>query len=137
MCIRDSYVDACINHSEHHAALLLLKEIIWIRELLIELVPTSQPLLPTPLFVDNKGAESLFEIGIQHTANKTIRKVIHHGREIIENKIAVICRTPGTGNFSDCMTKASPGTKYQQIRQNLAMSPCPMPSTTRESPTSF
>ena len=123
------YVDACINHSELHAALLLLKEIIWIRALLDEIIPTSRPRPPVPLFVDNTGAESLFQDGIQHNANKTLRKVIHHGREIIQNNVASISRTPGPANYADCMTKVKPGTAYPQIRRNLGMSACPLPQT--------
>ena len=125
-------VDACINHSELHAALLLLKEITWIRNILTEInqaaSKSSVSLPPTPLFVDNTGTESLFEEGIQHNANKTLRKVIHHGREIIQSGIAVICRTPGPGNYADPMTKTKAGPAYTQIRHNLGMSDSPLTS---------
>jgi len=121
-------VDACINHSELHACLLCIKEVVWLRNLLAEVTATDLPAPATPLFVDNTGVESMMKNAIQHHANKIIRKAMHAGKEFCDRGDVLISRTPGDVNPSNALTKMEPSTAWPQQNADLGVSAAPVTS---------
>ena len=82
--------------TEYDASTEAAKEAVWLRQLMHDLKQDTS--LPTPLFIDNRGAQLLAKNPVHHNNTKHIDVRHHYVRECVANgtialrSVACICR---------------------------------------------
>jgi hypothetical protein len=98
-----------------------LKEILWVRQFLGELV--AKFVSPTPLLSDNQSAIALAKNNKFHARSKHIDIRYHFIREAVENEIVKLSYVPTGDNTADIFTKPLAAPKFTAFRNALGLRP--------------
>lgn len=109
-CIATSTVEA-----EYMAASLAAKELMWLQELLKEVLNTCDVQVPI-LYIDNAGAEMLAKNSAMSEKTKHIRYTYHFLRECVRDKVIDIRHVASAENPADMMTKPLAFEKFNYFK---------------------
>ena len=101
--------------SEYYAACLLTKDIMWARSLLEELGFFMQE--PTPLFIDNNGAEAIIYNPKHHQRTKHIKRQYNFIKESRINGEILPVHVDDPNQVADILTKPLAKGKFRKMRQ--------------------
>lgn len=113
---KQSTVALSTTESEYMAASEAAKEILWLRQLLIDI---REPQLVVTLCIDNQSAIKLIHNPIYHRRTKHIDIKYNFIREKVEQNIISIRYVESSNQFADFLTKALPSGKFNYIRDQV------------------
>ena len=124
---RQATVALSSTEAEYMAAAFAAKELIWLRQLLLELErgfvdPEERNDLPaTILYGDNQGSNSLTRNPEHYQRTKHIDVVYHFVQERVETNEINVIYIPSDDMTADALTKALPYVKHLQHTQNMGL----------------
>lgn len=104
------------TESEYMAASEAAKEVLWLRQLLIDI---DEPQLMITLCIDNQSAIKLIHNPIYHKRTKHIDIRYNFIRENVQKNIIVIKYVPSMCQLADFLTKALPPGKFINNRDQV------------------
>lgn len=104
------------TESEYMAASEAAKEILWLRQLLIDI---DEPQLVVTLCIDNQSAIKLIHNPIYHKRTKHIDIRYNFIREKVEQNIINIEYVNSSNQLADFLTKALPPSKFINNRDQV------------------
>jgi len=110
--------------AEYIALSQSLRELIPMRELLIEIapilnLPSSEIITHCTVFEDNKGAEELARTAKYRPQTKHIAIKYHHFRDHVRNNLIKIARVDTLNQIGDIFTKPVPGKQFKTLRHKI------------------
>ena len=105
--------------AEYQAACDVVREIVWLRQLLKELGHEQQH--PTVVFEDNHGCISLTENNRTDPRTKHIDVKYHYTREQVANKVVKFAPIPTAVMVADALTKPAPVPKFKWCREHMGI----------------
>jgi hypothetical protein len=124
---RQATVAVSSTEAEYMAAAFAAKELIWLRQLLLELErqfidPDERNDLPaTILYGDNTGSNSLTRNPEHHQRTKHIDVIYHFIRERVESNEIDVIYIPTEEMTADLLTKALPYVNHQRHVQHMSL----------------
>lgn len=114
---RQQSVSLSTTESEYIAASQCVKELIWLKKLLCEML--NEPSINTTLFMDNQSAIRLVKNPEFHKRSKHIDIRYHFIREKYEEKFFDLEYVATNDMLADIFTKALPATKFNEIVKQM------------------
>lgn len=114
---RQQSVSLSTTESEYIAASQCVKELVWLRELLSEILNKNS--IDSTLFMDNQSAIRLVKNPEFHKRSKHIDIRYHFIREKFEAKLFSLDYISTHNMLADIFTKALPATKFNEIVKHL------------------
>lgn len=107
---KQSVVATSTCEAEFVAASQLVKDIIWLRNILFELVQFQPP--SNPLHIDNLGTIKLIQNNQSNSKTKHLDIKLHHVRDAHDKKIIKVLPVSTEDQLADVFTKALPQDKH-------------------------
>lgn len=101
--------------AEYMALVEAIKEIIWIKQLLSEMVPLVN-IVSTHLYCDNQAAIAISKNDVHHDRTKHINIRYHFIREVISNKEVELHWIATTDQLADIFTKPLGRNKLNKLK---------------------
>ena len=95
------------------------KEVMWLRQLMHDLKQDTT--MPTPLFIDNRGALLLAKNPVHHNNTKHIDVRHHYVRECVANGSISLRSVASADNIADICTKPLAKVKFSLLRSLLGL----------------
>jgi hypothetical protein len=113
-------VAASTCEAEYMSSAFAVKEALWVRKVLQELLPSAcqQPML---IFGDNQGALALLKHPNAHQRTKHIDFAFHFARDRIERGEVVLDYCQTDRMVADCLTKAVPFRKFEANKKAMGL----------------
>src|SRR6266436_917544 len=107
------------TEAEYVASTEAAKEAIWLRRLMNDLKQDISH--PTPLFIDNRGAQLLAKNPVNHSNTKHIDVRHHFIRECVANGSIVLRSIASADNIADVCTKPLGKVKFSLLRSMMGI----------------
>ena len=115
-CIADSTMEA-----EYVAACETAKEVVWLRQFLIDLEVVPSANKQITIYCDNSGAMANLREPRSHKRGKHIERKYHLLREIVHRGDVTITKIASAENLADPFTKALPQKSFDGHLENMGM----------------
>lgn len=116
---KQTAVSTSTTEAEYIAASTAVKEILWLRQLLIDIDESEISAESVPLFMDNQSAIKLIKNPVFHKRTKHIDVRYHFIREKYEDGSISIKYVKSEEQLADIFTKALPKLKFEKLRECL------------------
>lgn len=116
---RQKTVALSTTESEYIAATHAMKELVWLRHLLAELLPRRN--IDPIFYMDNQSAIRLVKNPEFHKRTKHIDVKYHFIREKYEEKLFVLEYMPTENQIADIMTKSLAKQRFQCLREMMGI----------------
>lgn len=116
---RQKTVALSTTESEYVAATHAIKELVWLRQLLNELLPMQ--LADPVFFMDNQSAIRLVKNPEFHKRTKHIDVKYHFIREKYEERLFILDYMPTENQVADVMTKSLAKQRFQRLREMMGV----------------
>lgn len=106
------------TEAEFISATLAVKELLWVRQLLVELGETVRA---TTIYIDNQGAIKIIQNSQLHAKSKHIDIKYMFIRDIVSKEIVISVYVQSENQLADILTKALPRDKFTKLIARINM----------------
>ena len=107
--------------AEYVAACEAAKEVVWLRQFLIDLEMVPSANMQITIYCDNSGAVANSREPRSHKKGKHIERNYHLLREIMHRGDVTITKIASVENLADPFTKALPQKSFDGHQKNIGM----------------
>jgi hypothetical protein len=117
---QDTVADSTME-AEHIAASEPVKEVVWIRNFVFELVVVPSLSNPMDLYCNNSGAIAHAKEPRAHKRAKHVLRCYHLIRQIIGQSDVKVCKVHMDHNIADPLTKSLPQPKHEAHMRSMGI----------------
>ena len=119
--IKQSYIADSTMEAEYVAACKAAKEVVWLRQFLINLEVVPSVNKQITIYCDNSGSVANSKEPRSHKRVKHIERKYHLLREIVHRGDVTITKIASAENLADPFTKALPQKSFDRHLENMGM----------------